>query len=249
MASCLVVTVGCNAHAPTIDEQEHASQPYGQAVSSTSFSSSSKPLAASDSPETYDPPVRIETGAVNDSMIFTETGAAAKIRMLDVGTLLIGDESAPVTLTAFLDYDCDYCHLFATQTLPTLSDSYIDTGKMNVILMYMPFTAAGTSAAKAAICSLEQNTFLAFHAKLIAGYPLTEASMTKLAKDLKMDTVKWNRCRASEFADGILKTHQAFAASKNVTRVPSFILGADQWVGIISLPQWKEKIAKALASK
>lgn len=191
-----------------------------------------------------DPPIVLEP--TEDVSTSTQTGAATSVRMLDVGTLLIGSETATTTLTAFLDYNCDYCHQFGTQALPTLTKDYIATGKMNMMLIYLPLTPASTSAAKAAICSIEQNTFIAFHSKLIAGYPTTEASMTKLAKDLKMDTAKWNKCRTSEFADGILKTHQAFAESKNVTRVPSFIVGNDQWIGIISVTQWKARIEKAL---
>lgn len=232
-----------------------ASLPSGSPASSSSSMSSSMNVSTNSlqssmqptSTGVEDPPVVIEP--IEEVSTSTQTGAATTVRMLDVGTLLIGSETATTTLTAFLDYNCDYCHQFGTQALPALTKGYIATGKMNMILMYLPLAPAGINAAKAAICSIEQNTFIDFHSKLIAGYPTTEASMTKLAKDLKMDTAKWNKCRASEFADGILKTHQAFAESKNVTRVPSFIVGDDQWVGIISVSQWKERIEKALGTK
>lgn len=41
---------------------------------------------------------------------------------------VIGEESAPVTLTVFSDFSCPHCKIFKEQTMPQLVDQYVDPG-------------------------------------------------------------------------------------------------------------------------
>lgn len=81
---------------------------------------------------------------------------------------VLGDKDAPVTIVEFSDYQCPYCKRFSLDTLPSIKENYIDTGKVKLVFRDYPlgFHQGAMPAAIATECAREQGddgTFYEFH--------------------------------------------------------------------------------------
>jgi protein-disulfide isomerase len=119
-------------------------------------------------------------------------GAADVNRMLagipQRGTVL-GDPKAKVTLTEFADLQCPFCGEAATQSLPTVIDRYVRTGKVKLDLRLLSFLGPDSEeGAAAAAAAAEQNKMWQFaelfyrnQGKEDSGY-VTESFLRKIAQ-------------------------------------------------------------------
>ncbi|MFE3205064.1 DsbA family protein [Embleya sp. NPDC059237] len=114
------------------------------------------------------------------------TGAKAAIRDVDLaslpaavradGTIRVGGDAAPVTVTVYEDFRCPFCKRFEANFGPLLAD-YIQAGKIKVdyhIASFLDGKLGGTGsvkAANAARCSVDTGRFAAYHAVLFKNQP------------------------------------------------------------------------------
>lgn len=104
---------------------------------------------------------------------------------------VLGDEDAPVTIIEFSDYQCPFCQRFWAQTLPSIKQQYIDTGKVRFVYRDFPLTSIhpmAQPAAEAAECVREQggdDAYWEMHDKIFENQAsLSEANLKKWASDL-----------------------------------------------------------------
>src|SRR5207247_6337794 len=80
------------------------------------------------------------------------------------GVPLLGNPSAHVTLIEFGDFQCPFCDRFAKDTEPQINQTYIQTGKVNILFVH--FTIYGPDSitvAMAAQCLSDQGKFRNFY--------------------------------------------------------------------------------------
>ena len=80
-----------------------------------------------------------------------------------------GNADAPVTIEEFADYQCGYCGMVATLSVPQVFENYVDTGKARFVFydyVLNPGSHAET-AAQAARCAGDQDAFWAMHKVLM----------------------------------------------------------------------------------
>ena len=71
--------------------------------------------------------------------------------LVQQGSPFLGKPSAPVTIVEFGDFQCDRCARFAKYTEPQINQTYIQTGKVNLVFKYFPnYGPDSTHAAMAA---------------------------------------------------------------------------------------------------
>jgi len=86
----------------------------------------------------------IETSAI---AINTETSATLKTEKVEwkatanAGSLTIGAENAPVTITEFSSLSCPHCASFHSGALPDLKKDYVDSGKVKFVFRDFPLNA------------------------------------------------------------------------------------------------------------
>ncbi len=56
-----------------------------------------------------------------------------------MGSPILGDPSAPITIVEFGDYQCEQCYAWFHETKPALVRDYIDTGKANLVFVDLAF--------------------------------------------------------------------------------------------------------------
>ena len=157
----------------------------------------------------------------------------AKITVETDGDPIKGDKNAKVTLVEFTDYQCPYCQKAAQQSLPAL-DKYIESGDLRVITKDypLPFHQNAQKAAESAHCARDQGgdaKYYEMHDILFAkgsgdGTGLDDVSLKQYAKDLGLDSKKFDTCLSSgKFADDV-KADLAYGSSIGVQGTPAFFI-------------------------
>ncbi|MFA6437173.1 MAG: DsbA family protein [Candidatus Paceibacterota bacterium] len=134
------------------------------------------------------------------------------------GHPFIGKEDAPVTIIEVSDFECPFCKTFAAETMPKLKETYIDTGKVKFFFVDfpLPYHPNAQKAAEAALCYVDQGKdYYDIYKKLYEKSDALEVENLKIyAKDLKVDTKKFNACLDDgKFAD------QVKASFENINKV------------------------------
>ena len=148
---------------------------------------------------------------------------------------VLGDPDAPVTMVEFSDYECPFCKRHATQTLPELTQKYIDTGKLRLVFRDFPLgfhDPLATSQAMAAECVREQTddeTYFAYHDLIFEtttsnGRGMEIAQLYELAEQVGTDKATFTECLESEkYKDEVLKD-LADGQSAGVSGTPGFLI-------------------------
>lgn len=81
-----------------------------------------------------------------------------------MGSPILGDPNAPVTIVEFGDYQCHQCYNWFHNTKPSITRDYIDTGKVNLVFVDMAFLGRDSSpAAQATYCAEDQGKYWEYH--------------------------------------------------------------------------------------
>lgn len=156
-----------------------------------------------------------------------------------------GSDNAPVTIIEFSDYQCPYCARFWRDTLPQIEEEYIETGKVKFVYRDFPlgFHQYAQKAAEAAECADEQGNYWDYHDKLFENQnALDTASLKQYAKDLGLDTAKFNDCLDSgKYASEVQKDFEDGQAA-GVTGTPAFFINGQSVVGAQPFSAFKQVI-------
>lgn len=81
-----------------------------------------------------------------------------------MGSPILGDPAAPVTIVEFGDYQCHQCYNWFHDTKPSISKDYIDPGKANLVFVDLAFLGRDSvTAAQASYCAEEQGKYWEYH--------------------------------------------------------------------------------------
>ena len=81
-----------------------------------------------------------------------------------LGSPILGDPEAPITIVEFGDYQCHFCEKWFHETKPLIEKDYIDTGKANLIFVDMAFLGRDSpKAAQASYCAEDQGMYWEYH--------------------------------------------------------------------------------------
>lgn len=153
--------------------------------------------------------------------------ASAKIDVSAGDSPFLGQANAPVTIIEFSDFQCPYCGNFTKDAFLQIKSQYIQGGKVKFVFRNfpLPFHENAEKAAEAALCANEQGKFWDYHDKLFANQnALTVDNLKTYAKDLGLDTSKFNSCLDSGTMEATAKKDAADGTSYGVGGTPSFFI-------------------------
>ena len=140
----------------------------------------------------------------------------------------LGRDDAPVTLVEFADYECPYCRQFETTVFEQLRTNWIDTGKVRFISRDLPldFHPHSAAAANAARCAGEQGKYWDLRRVMIINdSQLDSLSLVVYARDLGLDTTRFQACATSHRFAAEIHKDQMDAQAAGITGTPTFVLG------------------------
>jgi protein-disulfide isomerase len=180
--------------------------------------------------------------------------------LIKEGSPHLGSTSAAVTLIDFSDFQCHLCARYTKATEPKINDTYIQTGKVNLVFKNLPNRGSDSmGAATAAQCTNDQGKFWQFHNLLYknqgpidSGW-VNKDNLKKFASQLKgLDMQKFNSCFNSQKYKSFVESDLALAHSLGFTQTPSFIIvesdgsNPHQLLGPQPFPEFKSVIDKEL---
>ena len=148
------------------------------------------------------------------------------------GAPLLGSPSARITIIEFGDLQCPFCKRFAKETEPQINQTYIQTGKVNMVFVH--FTKLGPdsiTAAVAAQCINDQGKFWNLYDILYKNQGAEDSgwadkdNLKKFALQIPgLNQQKFNTCLDSGQNVLLVQNDLAFAASLKVPETPAFII-------------------------
>src|SRR5439155_1048312 len=84
--------------------------------------------------------------------------------LIQNGSPLLGNTSAPIVVLDFSDFQCYLCNRYVKNTEPLINQTYIQTGKVALVFKHLPNRGLHSmGAALAAQCTNDQGKFWQFH--------------------------------------------------------------------------------------
>lgn len=164
--------------------------------------------------------------------------------------MAIGDADAPIVMTWWTDMRCPFCGLFSRERLPKITEEYVDTGKLRIVVREAPlFGARSKRGAVAVRAAAEQGKFSAYLKAVYDGAPvkgkpkLSDAELVAFAKasgvsDLDKFRDELNDEQFAQSIDASLSSAQQIG----VTSVPYFTIDDRSLAGAHPLSVFRQFI-------
>ena len=153
-----------------------------------------------------------------------------------MGSPILGDPSAPITIVEFGDYQCHQCYNWFHNTKPAITRDYIETGKANLVFVDMAFLGRDSpKAAQASYCAEDQGMYWEYHdilyfsqeSKIDGGWANTER-LKAFAFSLGLDMELFESCLDSGKYSKRVQYNTQQARDHGVRGTPGFfIVGPD----------------------
>ncbi len=152
--------------------------------------------------------------------------------LIKEGSPHLGSPSAPVTIIDFSDFQCYLCARYVKNTEPKINETYIQTGKANMVFKHLPNRGTDSKgAAIAAQCTNDQGMFWQFHnlvyknqGPIDSGW-VNKDNLKKLASKISgLDIQKFNSCFDSQKYKSLVEKDIALGASFGFHDTPNFII-------------------------
>jgi protein-disulfide isomerase len=162
---------------------------------------------------------------------------------------VIGSANAKITLIVYSDFECPFCSTY-NDTLKKILTDY--TNQIRFVYRHYPLSTVHLNADKAAEaseCANEQGKFWEMHDKLFElnkTKSLNPESMKLAAKDLKLDTKKFNDCLdQNKYAVRIYQDSQQ-AQLEKIYGTPATIINGEIISGAVDYETLKQTIDRKL---
>ena len=153
-----------------------------------------------------------------------------------MGSPILGDPLAPVTIVEFGDYQCHQCYNWFHNTKPMIMRDYIETGKANLVFVDFAFLGKDSpKASQATYCADDQGKYWEYHnslytsqeSKIDSGWANSER-LKAFAFNLDLDMALFNQCLDSEKYSKRIQYNSQQARDNGVRGTPGFfIVGPD----------------------
>ena len=158
----------------------------------------------------------------------------------------LGESSAPVTILAFIDFECPFCQ----ESYPIFQEVVERYGPaVRVVFKHLPVPQLhphATSAHLAAACAQEQNKFWPYYDQLFTNKLLTDASLLDEAKTLALDVNRFQSCwRAKKYEKDILQD-LLDGAELGIRGTPTYIVNQTKLEGVAPKEVWDTVIINEL---
>ena len=148
-----------------------------------------------------------------------------------VGSTILGEPDAKITIVEFGDYQCTFCYKFHKETMNKIYEKYVIKGNVNFVFKDFPLNGEPSiRASEASYCAQEQGKFWQYHNTLYDNWGgentgwITEDSLTMFAKNSGLELEEFDSCmKNSKFRQKVLDNEQ-FAKENNINATPSFLI-------------------------
>ncbi len=163
-------------------------------------------------------------------------------------TPILGSPDAPITIMAFIDFECQYCQ----ESFPIFKkvmEQYQPIIK--IVFKHLPVSGIHPNAMTAhlaAACTQEQNKFWEYYDLIFTNKKLDQASLLGYASELQLDLSQFANClNSKKYAPGI---RQDLIDSNifGIRGTPTYIINKTKIEGVPTNEFWSKIILEKLKS-
>jgi len=182
-----------------------------------------------------------------------KTAALAALPAVSSNEFVLGEQSAPVTVIEYSDFQCPFCGKFFKEIEPTLREKYIKTGKVKFI--YRNFAFLGQEslwAASAARCAGEQGKFWQYHDYLYGNQSgenqgaFNKSNLKGFASVLGLAQEKFDSCLDSEKYTGAIEKETKEGSAAGVSGTPASFINGTLYPGALPVAAFTKIIDNEL---
>lgn len=163
------------------------------------------------------------------------------------GTPTRGPKDAKITIVEFTDYECPFCGR-ARGALKQVLDTYKDKVQYALRDFPLSFHQNAVKAHQAAYCAKEQDKFWDMNDKLFSNQQaLGLDKLRGYAKELGLDTAKFDACLDSDKYIDKIRANQAAGAAAGVSGTPAFFINGIPLSGARPFSEFQKIIDAELA--
>ena len=168
-----------------------------------------------------------------------------------LGDIVIGPESAPVTIVEYASMTCGHCADFMVKTFPQIKERYIDTGKVRYILREFPLDPLAAGAFMLARCAGKDKYYSLVESlfeqvgKWVVPNPLPP--LFAIAKQAGFTQQTFDECLSNQkLLDGLEEVRKRGADKFNIQSTPTFFINGERLVGAQPISEFEKLIDKNL---
>lgn len=152
--------------------------------------------------------------------------------LIKEGSPYYGNETAPITIIDFSDFQCPMCKRHVDNTEQQINSTYVQNGDVAYVFKHLPNRGFDSMpAALAAQCTNDQDKFWQYHEVLYknqgqidSGWANAE-NLKKFASQIPgINMEQYNSCFESKKYEDLVKSDVSLANSLGFTETPSFII-------------------------
>jgi len=162
----------------------------------------------------------------------TDNNPLALSTLIKQGSPFYGNETAPITIIDFSDFQCPMCKRHVDNTELQINSTYIQNGDVAYVFKHLPNRGLDSmQAALAAQCTNDQEKFWEYYnilyenqGQIDSGWVSTE-NLKKYASQIKgIDLIEFNSCYDTKKYEEHVQLDISLANSLGFTETPSFII-------------------------
>ena len=185
-----------------------------------------------------------------------DASAADLAKPVPLGDIVLGSESAPVTMIEYASMSCGHCAAFHSDTLPTIKAEYIDTNKVRYIFREFPldFPAAGAAMLTRCVSNGDPVKYHAMATTLFArqqewAFKDVREQLRRIAEQAGMDESAFAVCLGNQDMVDALQLGANYAGIKlKVDSTPTFFINGTRVKGAYPLQEFRKVIEANLKS-
>ena len=159
--------------------------------------------------------------------------------------MIMGDPDAPVEIIEYSSMTCPHCAAFHTETLPTIKERYLDTGKAKLVFREFPLDRVALTAAAVARCAGEDRFFpfvdVLFRTQ--EQWSHADDAVAEIKKIVRMgglDPAMVDTCLEDQSViDGILAGRLNGDETYTIRSTPTFIINGDSHAGQMTVEEFE----------
>jgi protein-disulfide isomerase len=167
--------------------------------------------------------------ALRPSDLLHNDGPGPGRRISLAGLPTRGDQSAPIGLVEFSDFQCRYCAVFSREILPNLVRDYVASGRLLVAFHDLPSASARDSrsfkSSVLAECARRQGKFWETHDWLFDhGTSSSAVGDISLPPSIILNRTEFDSCSNNSGPREVAR-RRTFGAAEGITGTPTLVIG------------------------
>jgi protein-disulfide isomerase len=178
-------------------------------------------------------------GSVFDALGNSAYAQSALLAPPPLGDMILGSETAPVTIVEYASLTCPHCREFMVTTFPEVKKRYIDTGKVRYIFREFPLNDVDLLAVVSVRCAPQERFFplveTLFDKQEIWAVQNPVQPLLGILKQAGFTDESFKACAANQkIIDGV-KAQRDAASKFGVNSTPTFFINGEKQVGAINI--------------